>query len=384
MLPSFDQSSNEEDEWGMHSTAPEEEESSHHSSQDLRQMANVAFASNDLDSAVPLYSMAIDKLMEENENLLLHGDPNQDEKLQESIDNMVILLSNRSVCLFKMESYQEAKVDAEQAWNISKESNPKAAFRLGKALLALRDYDAAIKVLNIAILKLKINASSEGNDTHEKDRQVMTHELKKLLQSAHASILLQRNIPQATATELSKLTSIIHLAPNQIYQPSIRHFEKLQELGEGNYSQVIAVKHLVTGEHFALKILEKKRVETLAKRQHPNVYNEIEMEKLLLGKRLLVKDEDEDKEPFVKGRRRIVNLYHTFQDYNNMYYLMDLPTHNGGGDMWSTIRSKGNKMVGTYPSLARVHLFQLLEALEFIHARGVVHRDLKVCMCMIC
>jgi hypothetical protein len=100
MLPSFDdQSTNEEDDWGMHSTAPEEESSSHHSSQDLRQMANVAFASNDLDSAVPLYSMAIDKLMEENENLLLHGDdPNQDSKLQESIDNMIILLSNRIHC----------------------------------------------------------------------------------------------------------------------------------------------------------------------------------------------------------------------------------------------------------------------------------------------
>ena len=330
--------------------------------------------------------------MQENTLIDCDSDENSNEKLQESIDFMVVLLSNRSVCLFKMESYQESKVDAEQAWNISKESNPKAAFRLAKALLALRDYDYAIRVLNTAILKINTTTTtttttttSESNDKEkEKENKVMIHELTKLLQSAHTHILTQKNIPQATATELSKLTSIIHLAPQQIYEPSIRHFETLQDLGEGNYSQVIAVKHIVTQEHFALKILEKKRVETLAKRQHPNVYNEIEMEKLLLGRRLMVKDDEDEngddarRELFVKGRRRIVNLYHTFQDYNNLYYLMDLPTHNGGGDMWSTIRSKTNKMVGTFPSLARIHLFQLLEALEFIHARGVVHRDLKV------
>ena len=47
-----------------------------------------------------------------------------------------------------------------------------------------------------------------------------------------------------------------------------------------------------------------------------------------------------------------------------------------GWDLWSTLRYK-EKMVGTHASLAKVHLFELLEALEFIHERGVVHRDLK-------
>ncbi len=32
---------------------------------------------------------------------------------------------------------------------------------------------------------------------------------------------------------------------------------------------------------------------------------------------------------------------------------------------------------GIYPSLVKTYLFELVEALEFIHARGVVHRDLK-------
>lgn len=57
-------------------------------------------------------------------------------------------------------------------------------------------------------------------------------------------------------------------------------------MGEGNFSRVVSCHHTVTGEKFALKIIEKKKAESLAKQQHPNVYNEIEMEKRVLGVRL--------------------------------------------------------------------------------------------------
>lgn len=59
---------------------------------------------------------------------------------------------------------------------------------------------------------------------------------------------------------------------------------------------------------------------------------------------------------------------------SHLYFLESI--HVDGWDMWSTLRMR-DKMVGTHESLVKVHLLELLEALEFIHERGVVHRDIK-------
>jgi serine/threonine protein kinase len=129
----------------------------------------------------------------------------------------------------------------------------------------------------------------------------------------------------------------------------------------GNFSEVIVAKHKKTKECFALKILEKKKAAELAKRQHPNVYNEIKMEARVLLERL-------------PPHSKIVTMYHAFQDYNNLYYLMDL--HDINKDLWSQIRYNGS-MVGCHPSQSKMWSLQLIDALEHMHANGIVHRDLK-------
>lgn len=113
---------------------------------------------------------------------------------------------------------------------------------------------------------------------------------------------------------------------------SIREFVKGKSLGVGNFSEIIVVTHKVTNEQFALKILEKKQAVDLAKRQHPNVHNEIAMECRVLLERLPI-------------HPRIITMYHAFQDYYNLYYLMDL--HNINQDLWSCIRYKGKSNGGS-------------------------------------
>jgi hypothetical protein len=88
----------------------------------------------------------------------------------------------------------------------------------------------------------------------------------------------------------------------------------------------------------------------LAKRQHPNVYNEIQMERRLLTERL--RD---------YPHPNIIHMYHAFQDYNTIFYLMDL--HLEGGDLWSTIKLKP-KMVGTYEQSVIVNYASLCPRLD--------------------
>ena len=123
-------------------------------------------------------------------------------------------------------------------------------------------------------------------------------------------------------------------------------------------------------------------MEQLAKRQHPNVHNEVRMERRVLEDRLPpppasaatddhATTDDASNDP---RRRHIVTLHHSFQDYTSLYFLQEL--HDANGDLWSALRSQ-KKMVGTHRSLARRYAWELLDAVEYLHARGIVHRDLK-------
>ena len=186
--------------------------------------------------------------------------------------------------------------------------NFKAIYRLAKAQIALKEVTAAIETLE--------NALEQRSSEEQQPQQQGQVELQKLLETAHAYQLRKsKNLENATAVSKLKTLKTHANLPND-YTPSIREFQVLQELGEGNYSRVVSVKHVVTKEHFALKIIEKKKCEDLAKRQHPNVWNEIEMEKKILGQRLWREDEEDDTgNKRFSWCRRIVQLFHTFQDY---------------------------------------------------------------------
>ena len=72
----------------------------------------------------------------------------------------------------------------------------------------------------------------------------------------------------------------------------------------------------------------------------------------------------------------IVQMHAAFDDYEHIYYCMDL--HVTCGDLWSRLKhEKDKKMVGCHRSQAKLWLYQLVDALEHMHKNGIVHRDLK-------
>eukprot|EP00903_Cladosiphon_okamuranus_P013311 g12406.t1 len=108
-------------------------------------------------------------------------------------------------------------------------------------------------------------------------------------------------------------------------------------------------------EHFALKALAKKAVVERGQLAH------VKDEKLLLQN---------------MSHPLILGLFSTFQDANSIYFLMEAVT---AGEMWSIIyEGVSGYGEGDLPiEHGRFYVACVLEALSYMHARGVAYRDLK-------
>ncbi|KAG1700181.1 hypothetical protein DVH05_011990 [Phytophthora capsici] len=140
-------------------------------------------------------------------------------------------------------------------------------------------------------------------------------------------------------------------------KPSIDEFVQGKPLGEGNFSRIVEARHKATGDKFALKVIEKQRIKRLRLR-HQNIFNEINMEKEVLNRLL---------------HPNIIRLYQTFQDDNNLYFLLELLD---GGELLSHLLHEGRQL-GLDEELARFYLADVVNAVEYMHANQVIHRDLK-------
>lgn len=140
-------------------------------------------------------------------------------------------------------------------------------------------------------------------------------------------------------------------------RPRPQDFEMLDELGTGNFTSIYKAAYNPTGEVYAIKVIEKANIDKM-KRRHPNIHNEILIEKRTLNK---------------LEHPNIVQLFSTFQDSSALYYHME---YCEGGEVWARINERGYA-VGCHWSLAKYHFAEAINAVEYIHQRGIVHRDLK-------
>jgi 3-phosphoinositide dependent protein kinase-1 len=127
-------------------------------------------------------------------------------------------------------------------------------------------------------------------------------------------------------------------------------------IGEGSFGQVFLGKHKTSGTYVAMKVVDKI---SLRKRQFL-------LDAVLSEQRMLLKLRDCD---------RVVKLLASFHDEHYIYLVMECAT---GGDLNGAIRQG----FSTHPQkwkhqIAPQLLKLLLEALEQIHSKGIVHADLK-------
>ena len=129
---------------------------------------------------------------------------------------------------------------------------------------------------------------------------------------------------------------------------NINDFQILNFIASGGFSKVYKVKFKKSGRIFALKQISKSKIKK-------NYINFVFSEKEILSDLY---------NPF------LINLYCTFQDQYNLYYIMD---YLGGGDLryYLLKKKKFNE------NQIKFILGCVIVSLEYIHSKKIIHRDIK-------
>jgi len=157
------------------------------------------------------------------------------------------------------------------------------------------------------------------------------------------------NIHRINNNNHKKNSFIEYPSSKNMIKPNKSMFEFLYVVGRGGFGKVWMVKYKKTHEKYALK--EMSKVKIIDRKSEKSIKNEREFLSKL-------------HHPF------IVNMICSFQDYDNLYLVMDLLT---GGDLRYHICHK--KQFNEEQS--RFFSSCILLALEYIHMNNIIHRDIK-------
>ena len=134
-------------------------------------------------------------------------------------------------------------------------------------------------------------------------------------------------------------------------QFSISDFHIGKKLGTGKFGRVYLVKEKKTNFICALKLLSKKQL--VSNGVEIQLRREIEIQSHL-------------------NHKNILKLYNFFWDSQNIYLILE---YAPGGELYKELMSSPNKRFTEEKSSK--YIFQMCDALEYIHKKHVIHRDIK-------
>lgn len=130
-----------------------------------------------------------------------------------------------------------------------------------------------------------------------------------------------------------------------------RDYQFGTKIGEGSYSTVFLAMDLFNKKTYAIKVLSKKHIVKEDKIKYVNI------EKTTLHR-------------LGQQHPGIVQLYFTFQDELSLFFVLDFAEY---GELLSIIAKFGSLL----EPVLKFYMLQIVDAVRFIHLKGVVHRDLK-------
>merc|ERR1712157_468769 len=126
-------------------------------------------------------------------------------------------------------------------------------------------------------------------------------------------------------------------------------FQKLKIIGRGAFGEVRLVQKKDTGNVYAMKVLNKRKM--IDKEQEGHVRAERD---------ILVEAEN----PW------LVTMYYSFQDKRNLYLIMEFLA---GGDLMTLLIKHDTLTNGQ----TQFYIAEIALAIDFIHKMGFIHRDIK-------
>jgi len=140
---------------------------------------------------------------------------------------------------------------------------------------------------------------------------------------------------------------------------SAKHYDEVCELGRGAFAVVKKVVHRRTGQPFAMKVMEKKKL--LGQLRRKSGVQVDEMKAKVLSEARILKN---------LSHPNIIKLHDIFENDRELCLVMELVD---GGELFDYLVDNGPCSEPT----ARCIMRQLLQALQYLHSRNIVHRDLK-------
>jgi 3-phosphoinositide dependent protein kinase-1 len=147
----------------------------------------------------------------------------------------------------------------------------------------------------------------------------------------------------------------------RVIKRGVKDFDYGDILGEGSYSTVMMATDRSTLKDYAIKMLDKKHIVKEKKAKYVNI------EKNTLNR--------------LGDHPGIVRLYYTFQDESTLYFVLDLAAN---GELLGFLKKVPlpchylSSQLGTFnEECTKYYSAMILDALEYMHNNGVIHRDLK-------
>ena len=153
-----------------------------------------------------------------------------------------------------------------------------------------------------------------------------------------------RHVERKSAMDVAKVVK----KTTSMREQQIGKYKLLKTIGKGNFARVMLARHMLTSNEVAIKIIDKTQL-------NPN-----SLEKLFREVSIMK----------IVQHPNIVKLYEVIETDKTLYLIME---YVNNGEVFEYLVKNGRMK----ENVARQKFRQIVSAVQYLHSKKIIHRDLK-------